>query len=461
MSPRAAGLLLLAFAAPAAPMAAQGGMTTGAFTVGGRLVEVDEGQLRVPADRAGSSADSLVLRFVRFRSTAAEPGAPIVFLAGGPGDAATRAFGAMPMEFLDRLRAVGDVIAFDQRGTGTSEPLRPVCPPGPPLPLDQPADAARMLDLLRVRVRDCLVRAASAGLRVAGLTTVESADDLEALSQALDAERLSFLAGSYGTHLALAAAVRHPGLVHRMVLAGVEGPDHTVKDPARVDEVLARVAAARRPTLADDIRALAARLAREPARITAPDGTAIVVGDWDLRRWVSESLDRGQEIDAMVSAIPGMLAGDFRVLARWAAGHRAPRPLNLMNVAVDCASYASAGRLARIASASARAVLGDVMAFPLPGVCDVPGLPRLPDAFRTPVRSAVPALLIAGTLDGRTPPANAYEVARGMPQARVLVIEGASHALMGHPEAMRATLEFLAERDAGPGTPRSRPTRPR
>jgi len=32
-----------------------------------------------------------------------------------------------------------------------------------------------------------------------------------------------------------------------MVLAGVEGPDDTMKDPARVDAVLATIAAVKRP----------------------------------------------------------------------------------------------------------------------------------------------------------------------------------------------------------------------
>jgi pimeloyl-ACP methyl ester carboxylesterase len=229
-----------------------------------------------------------------------------------------------------------------------------------------------------------------------------------------------------------------------MVLAGVEGPDHTVKDPARVEAVLAVIAASHRATLLEDLRLLAERLARQPARVQAPDGRTIVVGDWDLRRWVSESLDLVPEIEAMLAAVPRMLEGEFRVLARWAAANRAPRPLNLMNLAMDCASHASAARLTRIADAAAQSVLGDAMSFPLPDLCDVPGLPRLPDAFRSAVRSEVPALLVSGTWDGRTPPANAREVAAGMPNARVLVIEQASHSLMGHPEVTRRALAFLA-----------------
>jgi len=417
--------------------------TAGTFVVRGTSVSVDEGAFRVPAVRGGTTGDSLTLRLVRFRSTATRPGAPIVFLAGGPGDAATRAFGGMPMEFLNELRAIADVIALDQRGTGRSEPLRPLCAPGASLPLDQPANPTQMLALLRARVAECFARADAATFHVNGLTTAESADDLEALRKALGVPHVSVLAGSYGTHLALATTMRHPTLIDRMVLAGVEGPDHTVKDPARVDHVLSVIAAERRTSLVQDIRTLVERLVREPARVDAPDGRTIVVGEWDLRRWVAESLDAVPEIEAMLAAIPRMLDGEFRVLAQWAAVYRAPRPLNVMNLAMDCASYASRERLTHIAVAAPHATLGDVMSFPLATICDTPGLPRLPDGFRAAVSSRVSALLIAGTWDGRTPPRNAEEVARGMPNAELMVIPGASHSLMGHPDAMKRMLTFF------------------
>ncbi|MCC7001865.1 MAG: alpha/beta fold hydrolase [Gemmatimonadaceae bacterium] len=415
------------------------------FSVSGQPVDAERGVLRVPAVRAQPTTDSLTLRYARFKSTASEPGAPIVFLAGGPGDAATRAFAGMPIALLDRLRALGDVIAFDQRGTGESEPLRPLCPPGAPRPLDRATAPDDLLDDLRARVRACLLRADSLRVPVAGLTTAESADDLEALRRALGVDRLNLLAGSYGTHLALAAVARHPTLVDRMVLVGVEGPDHTVKDPARVDDVLDVIAVARRPSLRADLQRLIDRLAGEPAHVSAPDGRVIVVGAWDFQRWVAEALDDVREIDAMLSAIPAMLDGDLRVLARWAAAHRAPRPLHLMNLAMDCASYISDARLARI-SRMPSGVLGGAMSFPLPWICDVPGLPRLPDAFRAVVQSDVETLLVAGTYDGRTPPANAREVAEGLPRSRVLIIDGASHALMGHADVTEALLRFFARR---------------
>jgi len=178
---------------------------------------------------------------------------------------------------------------------------------------------------------------------------------------------------------------------------------------------------------------------------TLPNGQQITVGVWDLQRRVAESLDTVPEITALAPAIAGMLDGDYADLVQWTIPFRMPRPLNLMNLAMDCASYGSPERLALIRQQAQAALLGDAINFPLPAICDTPGLPRLTDAFREPVVSAIPALLVAGTFDGRTPPANAVAVAKHLSRARVLIIPGASHSLFRDPEALAASLDFLGE----------------
>src|SRR5690606_33459620 len=113
-----------------------------------------------------------------------------------------------------------------------------------------------LVSILRPFVADCIAGAATRGIDLAGLTTAESADDVEALRRVLGAPSLQILAGSYGTHLALAVAKRHPHAVSSMVLAGVEGPDHTVKSPALTDSVLTRIGEASRASLLDDVATL-------------------------------------------------------------------------------------------------------------------------------------------------------------------------------------------------------------
>ncbi|MBL0940335.1 MAG: alpha/beta hydrolase [Gemmatimonadaceae bacterium] len=422
-------------------------ITPAQFTVRGAAVEVEEGLFVVPADRHAFAAkrdtSKLRLAFVRFRSTAATPGAPIVFLAGGPGDAATRALAGMPQALLDQLRAIGDVIAFDQRGTGRSEPRGVQCPPGGVLPRDRATTPAHMLEAYTTSIQECLAKALATGVVVSGLTTEENADDIDALRRALGATRVSLLAGSYGTHLALAAARRHAAHIDRAVLLGVEGPDDTFKLPSRVDSVLGVIAASKRPTLAQDIRTLRARLAAAPATHTAPTGQFIVVGEWDLQRWIAESLDTVREIDAMISAIPDLLDAKYSVLAQWAIRSRMPRSFNLMNLAMNCASYASAPRLARISREASTSLLGATIDFPLPELCAIKGWPRLPDSFRTPITGNQRILMISGTFDGRTPPSNAADIVRTLPNSRALVLDGVSHDLFGDPRSTEAMLTYF------------------
>ena len=98
-------------------------------TYDGREHRTELGRLSVRENRRGTSSRLIQLAFVRLRSTAARPSAPIVFLAGGPGIPGI-GLGQVPVYFglFERLREVSDVILLDQRGTGMSSPNLQ-CPP--------------------------------------------------------------------------------------------------------------------------------------------------------------------------------------------------------------------------------------------------------------------------------------------------------------------------------------------
>jgi pimeloyl-ACP methyl ester carboxylesterase len=424
-------------------------LEAGTFQTHAGPIAVRHGTLTVPANRAAGSRAVIRVRFVLFPSTAIRPGPPIVFLAGGPGDSGVRAFQGIPQEFLAALRAVGDVVALDQRGTGLSEPRGLQCPITTPLPLDRPGGAEQYEAIMRERVTRCIVQLEERGIDVAGLTTAESADDLALLRRALGVDRIILLGGSYGTHLALATVKRHPDAIAAVLLAGVEGPDHTLKLPGTGERALARFDSARGATdsdggpLAASIDRLAADLEREPVTVVLDD-RAVVLGAWDLRRRVADALGRMPDLRALPGAIRLMEAGDYSELARWAIAFRNRPATDMLNIAMDCASGATADRVARIRATAGAAVLRDVADFPKPVVCDVPGLPRLDDAFRSPVVSDVPALLVSGRLDGRTPPENAEEVAAGFANAQILVIDDASHDVFGRPAVTDAMVAFLA-----------------
>ena len=118
----AAGLAFpaLAFAQASAPPPPTSPSQAGPFRFKGwqgQDTDAERGFLDVAEDRRDPRSRKIRLSYVRFASTAAKPGPPIVYLAGGPGGTATRALSGPRFPIMMALREVADVIAFDQRGS--------------------------------------------------------------------------------------------------------------------------------------------------------------------------------------------------------------------------------------------------------------------------------------------------------------------------------------------------------
>lgn len=424
----------------------------------GSPVDAELGELKVPENRANPQSATVTLRFVRFRSTSAKPGSPIVYLAGGPGGSGIDAASGTRFPLFMALREHGDVIALDQRGTGRSEPdldcdERYVIDPA--APLDRTAGSA-----VAEAVARCAARLRGKGIDPAAYTTRESAADLEDLRRALGVPKITLWGISYGTHLALAMLKDHGAGVDRVILAGVEGLDGTYKLPsdqqALLEEIARRTAAdpATRqavPDLLGSVRRLLADLEKQPrkAALVHPllgQKVDLTLGKVNLQLVLAQMLTGPETFAAMPDLVARLERGDWTALAL-AVGRflfdEAPRA---MAVAMDCASGAGAARTRTIAEEAGRTLLGDTINIPFPEICA--GLPvaDLGDGFREPVRSDVPALLISGTLDGRTPPRNAEAVMPGLPNAVHLVIDGAGHSdplFLSSPKILEAMQRFL------------------
>ncbi len=412
---------------------------------GGAQAQGELVTLSVPENRANPNARAIMIKFVRLPATGAKPGFPVVYLAGGPGGSAVGNGQGVRFAFFNRLREVGDVILLEQRGTGLSDAL-PVCETQPFDPA-QPLDRANLAGAYRRELARCIAFWRSKGADVAGYNTLESAADLDEVRRVLGVEKLNVVGLSYGTHLGMAALKRGVP-VNRVVLAGLEGLDQTVKMPAYFNAFLARVAATSGDTgLLATMRRVHARLDHEPVTLSVNDAAGkpvqVRLGGFAIQLLASfvfisdpERLVRLHDFYAALDAGQFQPAADLMVRAIYPElSHMRGMP-QLM----DLASGVSRPRMDLVARQAATAILGDAGNFPMPHVYDVAPELVLGDDFRKPLSTDVPTLLVMGTMDGRTPIESQEELLPQFHRATRLTVVNAGHNIFEQSEAAQAEI---------------------
>ncbi|MGX6606870.1 alpha/beta hydrolase [Micromonosporaceae bacterium Da 78-11] len=145
----------------------------------------------------------------------------LVFGPGGPSDSGVDRVANQPGRFSDELRSRFDIVSFDPRGVGGSNPV--VCSPevlaDPPTPvLTSQADFDATVRYNRDLWRDCRQRTGGVFDHADTASTVR---DVDALRAALGERKLTFHGSSYGTLLGELYAERYPGRVRAILLESV------------------------------------------------------------------------------------------------------------------------------------------------------------------------------------------------------------------------------------------------
>lgn len=424
----------------------------------GEKVDAEFGELTVPENRQQAGSRLIQLAFVRFKSTSASPAAPIVYLAGGPGGSGIAAARGTRFPLFMAMREVADVIALDQRGVGQSKPNL-VCKETVSFTPDKLQSRASLLEIFSRQSKACAESFKQQGVDLTGYNTNESADDLEDLRRAIGARKISLWGISYGTHLALATIKRHEKSIERMILAGVEGPSHTIKLPSSIQNHLEHIdrLVSADPSLSKDIpsflslvKSVLEKTEREPVTLETTDSSTnqpvkVTINKLAVQMLTAFAFGNGEAI--LPARYYAMSKGDFSLVAQGWLNVSRPRSVgSAMTYMMDCASGVSPERRKQIAQEAKTTLLGDLMDFPLPDVCTAWSSPDAGAEFRTAAKSNVPILFISGTLDVRTPPENAEEVRKGFPNSAHLIIEGAVHSdplFLSSPQIKDVMLEFM------------------
>ncbi|GAB3013052.1 alpha/beta hydrolase [Bowmanella dokdonensis] len=426
----------------------QSGDSVGAF----------EGELWVAENRLDPKSRKIPLRYVRFAATGENPGPPIVYLAGGPGGSGIDTAKWRRFPLFMAMREFGDVIALDQRGTGQSNIL-PDCESNLSFPATQAYSDAEFARLYRQAFADCLGFWAKQGVDVRGYNTVQSVADLDDLREHLNADKLVLWGTSYGSHLALAALQTMEDRIDRLVLSSIEGLTQTIKMPARTDAYFVRLQQAintrdelkqQMPDASGLIRRVHDKLLAKPVGLTLTDqqgGTVdFLLQRKDMQRLASAMIsDPGrawqllqlyQALDADVTEPVAQILSRF-----YTAGEKitfAP-----MGVLMDVASGIDPDRKALVYQQAAAALLGAYLnpTLFLDGVA--PEL-DLGQGFRQEPVSRVPALILSGTLDGRTYLDSQREAVKGLANRVEVTVHNAGHNLfMASPEVTTTIQAFM------------------
>lgn len=425
----------------------------------GETVAAFEGSLIVPENRATSDSRSLTLKYVRFPSTGDRSGAPIVYLSGGPGGSGieTAKRGRFPLFMA--MREFGDVIAFDQRGTGASNDL-PQCTSSQQISNTSPITDAVFFERQQAAFAECLRFWKNEGIDVYGYTTTESVSDLNALRQHLGAEKIDLWGISYGSHLSLAALQQIDQHVGRVVITAVEGLDQTIKQPARGDLYFDRLQAAintvpearaKYPDVKGLVMRVLNRLEAEPLMLDIPvaDGGSApyLLQRREMQQFTAALVADPARAALILNVYAAMDTGDTEMITGLLQQGIDPtssaisfRPMTYL---MDIASGSGPDRRAMITEQAKTAVLGLHMNGTMHLETVFPSL-DLGSAFRAAPISDVPTLVLSGTLDGRTYPESGQEATAGLSNRQTVTVTNGGHNLfMLSPEVTATIQDFM------------------
>jgi pimeloyl-ACP methyl ester carboxylesterase len=407
------------------------------------------GYLFVPEDRSQVDSPTIRLHVAVIKSRADHPAPdPLLFLAGGPGGHALDAIEWTARNFNNVLQK-RDLILFDQRGVGHSQPSLD-CPEVTDLLseiLEQNLsreEGARRNVAANLACRDHLVKE---GINLAAYNSAASAADVNDLRLALGYDKWNLYGVSYGTRLALTVMRDFPQGIRSVILDSVYPPqvdlgaERAVNAERAFNLLFERCAAdaacnAAFPDLESAFYDLIAGLDAEPIQVPVRSYNASLNGD-DLIGVLFRLLYDSDAIPGLPKLIFDVRRGSYSGLRRWL-----PRVIfqsefisEGMHNSVQCGEEVRFSSPDAIAASSASMrprirVFLDVYANAEFSICEAWGAKEAGPIENEPVISDIPTLVLAGDYDPVTPPAWGQMAVATLNNAHYLEFPGVGHGVL-------------------------------
>jgi pimeloyl-ACP methyl ester carboxylesterase len=413
------------------------------------------GWLTVPENRKHPQGRTIKLAVVRLAATGADPEPdPLLILSGGPGawaiDATLPRFTA---DFAAPIQSRRDIIVFDQRGTGRSQPALN-CPEVISYRdylATLTTTAEEDVEIDTAIFRACNDRLVQEGNDLSGYSSAATAQDIDDLMTALGYDQFNMYGLSYGTRVGLTVLRDVPNRrIRSAVLDSVVPPQaDLVRTGSAVErsfnlaleQCAADPACARAyPNLRQQTFDLIDQLTREPVTLMPIDPATnepfpvIIDGD-RLVRLAESALQSATLIPFLPLFVSTTASGNTVLLTAALSVVAAPELYSpgLQN-AVLCNEETPLIDPARVEEEQAlvNPVIAHAYAYPDAYALACPhfGLPKPDPIEAEPVHSDVPTLIFAGEYDPNTPPAFGQLAAETLPNSYYFEFHGFGHVVL-------------------------------
>ena len=439
-------------------------------TPSGERITFELGTLYVPENRSDPKARIIGVGFARFRPPHPTGVPPTFQLDGGPG--ASFLEGLRPgnnkhaMPGLDLFRGIGDVgmgdvVFIDQRGFSERGDVLKFKYRTTGRPLDRPTSIARESAGYAVMSRAAVDAFSRKGFDLRGYDVKECADDVNDLRKALGYDQIILVGQSFGSQWSFAVMRRHPEIVARSLLMGVEPLDFGYDMPSHVLAAVQRIwrEAEKDPRLQPYLpkgglmaaaRDVLQRLETAPVHVRVKnektgERKTITLGKEDFQR--TFATEKGGDQPAFVLSL---YYGHYDEWAQAALTFRQARDSEeiIIGPLIDTSLGVTPRREFLLRTDPAIEFLGQWDSRSYLETADIWPSLDVGNEFRNEIVNPIPVVFVEGDWDTSTPIENTLAVAPYFPNGHVLIVEHGKHSALKRivvdaPEIATSLMEFV------------------
>lgn len=405
------------------------------------------GYVTVPETHDANDGRTLQIAVVVLKATGKDLLAdPLFLLQGGPGGGTIDTYQARLRSHAIRERR--DIVLFDQRGTGRSQPLLRCTEPydADVRTAEQRLSFEESTRISEEAIAQCRERLTREGVRLDAFDSVENARDIDDVRRALGYQKINLYGVSYGSQLAQHAMRVTPDSLRTVILdavaplAGSFVMDVSKSENRALTEFFTACAddsicSRDYPNLEARYFELVAQLDAAPLRVRVDDpNTGRTYQAWldgqTLQDMFFQTLYSAEILPLLPRLIEDLRAGDTgfagNILSLFAFDQSVALGMYFSVICAEDVDFDPRSiDTSKIRPQIAEHAVDE--AESLLRMCRNWNVSALPSIVNQPVRSAVPTLVLNGRFDPITPPSNGVDAAAELSTSYVFTFSNSAH----------------------------------